>query len=159
MIEHCLTGSHSLHSFSPIYGDWSFDGIEGIIYLEKLIPFLKKDRLESIKIDEIGWKGKHLSEEESINCPCCNGERYIRCDVNIPGIVSLNAPNPYNKKYRMIDGKHRIRKMKNNGCTHGLFYVFTYKEIKKFYSQNYNDQFHSLHNARRKVAHLPLKNV
>jgi len=136
VIEHSLKGSHSLHLFSPIYGDWSFDGIEGIIYLEKLIPFLKWNKLKKIKINEIGWKGMHLSEEESINCPCCNGERYIKCDIDIPGIVALNTPNPYGKKYRMIDGKHRIRKRLNNGFTDGWFFVFTYKEIKKFYSQN-----------------------
>ncbi len=136
MIEHSLKGSHSLHLYSPIYGDWSFNGIEGIIYLEKLIPFLKWNKLKKIKINEIGWKGMHLSEEESINCPCCNGERYIKCDIDIPGIVALNTPNPYGKKYRMIDGKHRIRKRLNNGFTDGWFFVFTYKEIKKFYSQN-----------------------
>jgi len=136
VIEHSLKGSHSLHLFSPIYGDWSFNGIEGIIYLEKLIPFLKWNKLKKIKINEIGWKGMHLSEEESINCPCCNGERYIKCDIDIPGIVALNTPNPYGKKYRMIDGKHRIRKRLNNGFTDGWFFVFTYKEIKKFYSQN-----------------------
>tara|TARA_B100000965_G_scaffold197213_2_gene164686 strand:+ start:410 stop:820 length:411 start_codon:yes stop_codon:yes gene_type:complete len=136
VIEHSLKGSHSLHLYSPIYGDWSFNGIEGIIYLEKLIPFLKWNKLKKIKINEIGWKGMHLSEEESINCPCCNGERYIKCDIDIPGIVALNTPNPYGKKYRMIDGKHRIRKRLNNGFTDGWFFVFTYKEIKKFYSQN-----------------------
>ena len=136
MSEHLLKGTHSLHSSCRVYGDWSLNGITGRIYLEKLRPFLKKNRLEKIKINEIGWKGMHLSEEESINCPCCNGERYIRCDVNIPGIVSLNAPNPYGKKYRMIDGKHRIRKRLNNGCTDGLFFVFTYEEIKKFCTQN-----------------------
>ena len=108
------------------------NGIMGRIYLEKIKPFLKKNRLEKLNIDEIGWKGKHLSEEESINCPCCNGERYRKCDINIPGIVSINTPNPYNKKYRMIDGKHRIRKRLNNGHKHGFFYVFTYGEIKKF---------------------------
>jgi len=132
MSEHTLFGCHSAKRSCPVYGDWSFNGIEGRIYLEKLKPFLKEKRLEKIKIDEIGWKGMHLSKEESINCPCCNGERYIECDINIPGIVVLNAPNPYDKKYRMIDGKHRIRKMQNNGITHGSFYVFTYKKIMKF---------------------------
>ena len=165
MNEHSLIGRHSLHSSCRVYGDWSFNGIEGFIYLEKLRPFLTEKRLEKIKIDEIGWKGRHLSEEESINCPCCNGERYTTCDINIPGIVSSNAPNPYGKKYRMIDGKHRIRKRLNNGRTNGLFFVFTYEEIKKFvesdvvYNQNYSDQFHYLRNAKRKAAHLPLKNV
>ena len=132
MSEHSLTGNHSAKRSCPVYGDWSFNGITGRIYLKKLKPFLKEKRLEKIKIEEIGWKGMYLSDEESVNCPCCNGERYTRCDINIPGIVVLNAPNPYDKKYRMIDGKHRIRKMQNNGIIHGSFYVFTYKEIKKF---------------------------
>ena len=132
MSEHTLFGCHSAKRSCPVYGDWSFNGIEGRIYLERLKPALKEKRLEKIKIDEIGWKGRHLSKEESINCPCCNGERYTKCDINIPGIVVLNAPNPYNKKYRMIDGKHRIRKMQNNGITYGSFYVFTYEKIMKF---------------------------
>ena len=132
MSEHSLTGNHSAKRSCPVYGDWSLNGIEGRIYLERLKPALKKIKEEKIKIDEIGWKGRHLSKEESINCPCCNGERYTKCDINIPGIVALNAPNPYNKKYRMIDGKHRIRKMQNNGITYGSFYVFTYEKIMKF---------------------------
>jgi len=140
--KHYLTGWHSVHLFRPRYGDWSFEGLTGKVYLKRLNPFLTQSRLEEIEINEIGWKGRNWSDEESINCPCCNGERYTKCDINIPGIVSINAPNPYNKKYRMIDGKHRIRKRLNNGHTHGLFYVFTYEEIKKFvesdvtYTQN-----------------------
>ena len=132
MSEHHLTGIHKAHLFKPHFGDWSLDGDTGVIFLKELTPFLTKDRLKRIKIDEIGWKGKHWTNEESINCRCCNGERYEKCDIDFAGIVAIDTPNPYSKKYRMIDGKHRIRKMQNNGITHGSFYVFTYKEIKKF---------------------------
>ncbi len=130
--KHYLAGCHSVHLFLPRYGDWSFEGTIGKVYLKRLKPFLTISRLEEIEIDEIGWKGRSWSDEESVNCPCCGGIRYQNCDINIPGIISINAPNPYNKKYRMIDGKHRIRKRLNNGLTNGLFYVFTYEEIKKF---------------------------
>ena len=127
-----LKGAHSVHSFLPYYGDWSFDGITGHIFLQELIPFLVKDRLKTIKIEDIGWKGKHWTDKEAINYRCCDGERYKKCDINFPGILAIDTPNPYSKKYRMIDGKHRIRKMKSIGITHGSFYIFTYQEIKSF---------------------------
>ena len=44
-------------------------------------------------------------------------------DVKYPCIVLNNAVNPYNKKYRLIDGKHRMAKMRQLGITSSKFYV------------------------------------
>ena len=39
------------------------------------------------------------------------------------------APNPFNKTYRMLDGKHRIDKMLSQGITKSLFYLLDLNEI------------------------------
>jgi hypothetical protein len=58
--------------------------------------------------------------------------RYIKCDISYPGIVVEDAPNPFSKKYRMIDGSHRMAKMLlETLIRESYFYVLTEKE---FYS-------------------------
>ena len=38
--------------------------------------------------------------------------------------------NPANRKYRMVDGKHRMQRLVLNKSTEGVFYVLDYSEIK-----------------------------
>ena len=57
--------------------------------------------------------------------PLLSEERYNACDINFPGILT-EGQNPYNCRYRMIDGKHRIIKMNNMGIKESLFYVIDY---------------------------------
>ena len=52
-------------------------------------------------------------------------ERYNACDIKFPGILT-EGQNPYGCRYRMIDSKHRIIKMKNMGIEESLFYVINY---------------------------------
>ena len=40
--------------------------------------------------------------------------------------------DPFNNKYRMIDGMHRIQKLLLNGNTHGLCYVFDINELRPY---------------------------
>jgi hypothetical protein len=42
-------------------------------------------------------------------------------NTNYPMIVS-QMNNPYGKKYRLIDGRHRIHKLIDGGKKEGLFY-------------------------------------
>ena len=66
------------------------------------------------------------------NCYCCGGIKYQRCDTKYPLIIAKNALNPFNNKYRMIDGMHRIQKLLLNGNTHGLCYVFDINELRPY---------------------------
>ena len=115
-------------------GDWRLDGYQkSVIELKKLLPLLINERLENIKLDNIAWKGKDLYPKKSgDNCYCCGGKKYRNCDTKYPLIIAENAPNPFNDKYRMIDGRHRIQKLLLNGHTEGLCYVFDYVELKPF---------------------------
>ncbi len=121
-------------SVTNIEGDWRLGGYErSVIELKNLTPLLTKDRLENIRLDDIAWKGKKLYPNKSgNNCYCCGGIKYQRCNTKYPLIIAKNASNPFNNKYRMIDGIHRIQKLLLNGKTHGLCYVFDFSEIRCF---------------------------
>ena len=73
--------------------------------------------------DEIAWWFMDTPESKI-------DERYQTCNIRVPGIVALDAINPYNKKYRMIDGSHRMAKMLlETKIRESLFYVITKEEL------------------------------
>lgn len=119
---------------TSIEGDWRLGGYENsVIELKKLMPLLADKKLKNIKLDDIAWKGKDLYPKKSgNNCYCCRGRKYRNCDVKYPLIIAKNASNPFNDKYRMIDGRHRIQKLLLNGYVESLCYVFDYVELKPF---------------------------
>lgn len=56
-------------------------------------------------------------------------KRFKRADTNYPGILIDGLVNVNNLRYRMIDGRHRIIKMKMAGETQSLFYILHFTEI------------------------------
>tara|TARA_R100000005_G_C4842388_1_gene113156 strand:+ start:77 stop:484 length:408 start_codon:yes stop_codon:yes gene_type:complete len=132
-----LTGIHNLTS-SPHYGDWRIPSISTAnnlnLYLEDISHLLTEDKLQELDLDDIAWKGRHLPESQICNnCICCGGKRYQECDVSYPGIVVETIINPFGKKYRMLDGKHRIMKLREQGVERSMFYVLEYKVVKNYF--------------------------
>ena len=121
------------HSCSiSVYGDWRISSKDVKIHLADIAHLLTKKRLKMVDHENIAWKGMNLLEEYATNqCICCKGERYRNCDFQFPGILVENAPNPFNLKFRMIDGKHRIAKMRKMGIFRSLYYVIPFKNFKK----------------------------
>tara|TARA_B100000902_G_scaffold328490_1_gene324573 strand:+ start:26 stop:487 length:462 start_codon:yes stop_codon:yes gene_type:complete len=115
-------------------GNWEIDNIPFcLIDIKKVAKLLNDGILHTIQLKEIAWKGKHNFPYQSGNeCSCCQGTRYINCDIKYPPIIAYNAPNPFNNKYRMIDGRHRIQKLLLNGLTESKFYVFDFNELRPF---------------------------
>ena len=111
--------------------DWSITDQPLYLFLEDIIHFLTPDRLETVLLSDIGWKGKHDLSLIPKNL------RYKHADPYIPGIIAFNAPNPYNDKYRMIDGKHRIHKLVSQNIKESEFYVLDFKDIKPFFVNRY----------------------
>jgi|11_taG_2_1085331.scaffolds.fasta_scaffold02228_6 hypothetical protein len=104
------------------YGDWRIDNKYAELHLCKLAHLLTETKLIDHK--EIAWK----------NLPCMSrGIRYDECDISCPGILSLDAPNPHGKKYRMIDGNHRMSKMTNMKVTESCYYIIEYAILKPFF--------------------------
>ena len=112
-------------------GDWRVGETDSYLNLDNISHLLTDDRIETLQLSEIAWKGDTLDFDQlGENCYCCGGERYIRgVDLDFPPIVVRNAPNPSGKKYRMIDGKHRMMKMKELGLAHATFYVLDYAVV------------------------------
>ena len=131
---HILTGSHACTVSA--YGDWRLSEHESKLYLNQIEHLLTDDKLQDVMFDDIAWKGMHLPEEQRRDkCICCHGVRYHNCDVNYPPILCIDTPNPFNKKYRLLDGKHRLEKMLAQHKNKSKFYVLEYDDIKEFLIQ------------------------
>ena len=99
------------------------------IYLPDLLPLLTEDRLKTLPLADVAWKGKHLPDKfTGENCICCEGKRFRAADTSIPGIVVERMDNPYNNKYRLIDGKHRVTKLAQSVQEY-QFYVLSLSDI------------------------------
>jgi len=57
-------------------------------------------------------------------------ERYNNCNIRVPCIIT-EGENPYQLKYRMIDGRHRISKMVDRGLSENYFYILDYSTFLK----------------------------
>ncbi len=126
-----LRGWHDCKN--SIWGDWILYelGTEPReLHLYTIEHLLTKDRLQSLKHEDISWKGKNLpSSMTGRRCGCCAGVRYASCDTSIPCIVLDKVSNPDNLRYRMIDGKHRMMKMRLHGQLDSIFYVLSLDEV------------------------------
>lgn len=104
---------------------WGIDNRISELYLCKIAYLLTPDRLEIVDHEDIAW-AYYLPKNRE-------GTRYDECDVSYPGIVCEGAPNPYNKKYLLIDGAHRMGKMDHMKITKSSFYVIEYAILKPFF--------------------------
>ena len=132
---------YSITTFSHkgIYGDWSLKQHPEakILNLNKVKHLLNLNKIKTINFKEIAYKSFNIAKDKTHeNCICCNGERYIKCNTDHLGILLKGEEyNNYNKKYRMLDGKHRIMKLKEMGEYEYDFYVLSYNEIKKYINE------------------------
>ena len=126
-----LTGRHGF--IQSVYGDWRISNDDLFMSLNKISHLLEEDKLRLIDFKDIAFKGINLPlSMRRENCICCHGKRFSSCNTDYPGIVTRfikDIPNPFNKKYRMLDAKHRIEKMLSQGITKSLFYLLDLNEI------------------------------
>ena len=117
--------------YDPVYGDWGILNDKDKIIrlnLHDLIDLLNKKGITEVKFDHIAWKGFDLGmDKRGVNCVCCGGERYIHCNNRIPGILLKGVKNPGGRKYRCIDGKHRIEALLSYDMEVGNFFYFRYR--------------------------------
>ena len=107
--------------------DWTITDEPAYLFMEDILHLLTDDRLETVLLSDIAWKGKH-------NLSLIKKDlRYRHADPYIPGIVAFNAPNPYNDKYRMIDGKHRIHKLVSESVKESEFYVLDFNQLRPLF--------------------------
>ena len=134
--NHTLTGFHRCN-MSATYGDWRLPQVSNddlFLYLSEIEHLLTDDRRENLFISDISWKGENLPlEMTGSKCICCNGERYRNCNTKYSGIVLDHASNNSLKRYRLLDGKHRLRKLIDSGYYRANFYVLQLDEIQQYF--------------------------
>ena len=122
--------------YDPVYGDWGILNDKDKIIrlnLHDLIDLLNKKGITEVKFDHIAWKGFDLGmDKRGVNCVCCGGEGYIHCNNRVPGILLKGVKNPGGRKYRCIDGKHRIEALLSYDMVIGNFFVLDIEDIKPY---------------------------
>jgi len=121
-LEHMFRrrGSNNKFRHYGTNGDWRIDNRNAKLYLYKIAYLLTEPQI--IDHEEIAWG--HLARRHR------RGLRYDECDISYPGIVCKDCPNPYGKKYSLIDGNHRMGKMTNMNITKSPFYIIEYAMMK-----------------------------
>ena len=122
----------TLFEINPVYGDWSLDDKIYDLYLHDLLPVLNdKTGFHYVKLSDIAWKGFDLDMSvRGENCICCDGDRFRDCDSTKPGILLEGIKNPGGRKYRCLDGKHRIEVLLSYGQEYGNFYILNMDYIR-----------------------------
>ena len=124
--------------------DWALNGFaQSFILIHDIAPLVPTlSRLEEVKFDDIDYAGIDCYPEKSgWKCNCCGGTKYINANILFPGILIDGMDNPNGLRYRMIDGRHRLDKMRLNDMTESKFFVFDYSDVKHlFYHCNTDDE-------------------
>ena len=140
MITRLGVGDQYTHfEVNDVYGDWTLDGKEYYLNIKDLLPILnEKTGFHRVPLSDIAWKGFDLDMTlRADNCICCNGNRFRDCNPTIPGILLEGTSNPGGRKYRCLDGKHRIEVLLSYEQTIGTFYILNMDHI-RYYLNEYD---------------------
>ena len=122
--------------YDPVYGDWGILNDKDKIIrlnLHDVIDLLNEKGITEVILEDIAWKGFDLGmDKRGMNCVCCGGERYIHCNNRVPGILLKGVKNPGGRKYRCIDGKHRIESLLSYDMEVGNFFVLDIEDVKPY---------------------------
>lgn len=114
--RHSFTGDWALPSVFG-QGEWAVDvhpTITNLIRLRRLTP-------TDVEISDLGYKPTTGIHGETA--------RLVRASTRHPIVVLKDCYNPQNKKYRVIDGRHRIVKTLLSGETVIPAYILTIGDI------------------------------
>ena len=123
--------------------DWALNGFaQSFIFIHDVTVLVSPSRLKEVKFDDIDYAGiDYYPEKSGWNCECCGGRYYVNANILFPGILIDGMDNPNGLRYRMIDGRHRLDKMRLNDMTESKFFVFDYSEVKHlFYHCNTDEE-------------------
>ena len=93
------------------------------IHIQDLFPiFESRSTLKLISHDDICWNPSGTVG---------NSRKNRQAAITYPAIVAEGVSNKTNKKYRLVDGRHRMDNMKSQGITESSFHVITQDEFYK----------------------------
>ena len=123
--------NHLTNFNERIAGKWTLPSDGQVLMLRGLIKLCTEDKLQTIDISDIGGMGFDLPDRMlGKTCACCGGERFITADMQKPiFLIDGLVDEQLGRRYRNMDGKHRIAKRKYFGLTTVEAYVFHIDEI------------------------------
>ena len=132
---------YSTFKISKKFGDWRIINQDKNtifkIYMSDLRPLLNNQNLKIVNFKDIAYKGFNASKNKTHeNCICCKGKRYSEIKnyklIYPPILIKGKTYNVFNKKYRAIDGKHRIWRLIEMKKNQYPFFVLSYNDIKPY---------------------------
>jgi len=109
-------------------GEWKLSNKpELILPILPIIQLIKHRKLNFtvIDIEKIAYKDLSMIDKTSL--------RYTLANTEYPVIVILGMENPFNKEYRLIDGRHRVLKHLTAGAKEIAAYNLAEEDIERFY--------------------------
>lgn len=112
-----------------MYKDWALpDRPYSYLPFKELVPALYPGRSpQMIEFSQICAKPNHWFGTDDFQ-----GERFDQADPQFPGMLVQGMPNPCELPFRMIDGRRRLEKLKQNGDVSGLFMVLKFEEVQPY---------------------------
>jgi hypothetical protein len=106
-------------------GDWRIYQQDLYIDCRELYAYI---RMKNIKPQEVDISMIAHKELDSI---LPSNTRFIKANILLPGILT-NMDNPLKKKYRLLDGRHRLKKAMSFGSNSFNAYVISAEDALKF---------------------------
>ena len=123
--------NHQVNFNERIAGKWTLPSDGQALMLRGLIKLCTEDKLQTVNISDIGGMGFDLPDRMlGKSCVCCNGDRFVTADMQKPCfLIEGLVDDQLGRRYRNMDGKHRIAKRKYFGLTTVEAYVFHIDEV------------------------------
>ena len=118
----------SIRGWHSCRGKWAIGGIEKRLRVSDLLREQSNiGQLKCINFSEIAIKPfGNMSKDDP---------RYINADVRFPCILAEDTENPDNKHYRLCDGRHRIKKLMDQGHDEAIFYIISNEDFMKVFNK------------------------
>lgn len=107
-------------------GDWRIHHQDLYIDCRELYSYIRMKNFEPDEID------MNLIAHKELDSISTSDIRFLNANPNLPGILAKDMINPQTKKYRMLDGRHRLKKSVLNGNTKFKAYVISQEEALRF---------------------------
>lgn len=107
-------------------GVWSVLDVNTYIDCQNLYNYAKakKYKVHKLSIECIAYK--------PLDGITLDNPRYISANISLPAIVCEGMKNPLNKRYRLLDGRHRLLKSINNQECYIKTYILQQTDCFKF---------------------------
>ena len=108
--------------------EWAMFEMATYIDCSKVYRFVGKNKYSPIEVPISVIAHKCTSNIDK------NSPRYLRADILKPVLLAFKVQNPFDKPYRMLDGRHRLLKTEQLGLSAIKAYLIDRDTMMRFVS-------------------------